>query len=335
MAGSLRDAFGRIADDLRVSVTDRCNLRCRYCIPVEPERWLDRADLATYEELARLVRVAVGLGVRTVRLTGGEPLLRRDLPALVRLLRALPGLDEIALTTNGLLLAEQAAPLAEAGVRRINVSLDTLRPDRFEQITQRGGHDRVLAGLAAARAAGLDPVKVNAVAIRGFNDDELVDFAAWAREHDWHVRFIEYMPLENGPITWTRDRVLGGDEILETIGAVYPLAPRSRPGDPSPATTFAFADGAPGSIGVITSVTAPFCRHCTRVRLTADGKLRNCLFATDETDLLGPLRAGADDAALAALMRGNVAAKGPGGCEAIHATGRALPLTRTMHQIGG
>jgi cyclic pyranopterin phosphate synthase len=335
VAGTLRDAFGRVADDLRVSVTDRCNLRCRYCIPVEPERWLARGDIATYEELARLVRVAVREGVRTVRLTGGEPLLRRDLATLVRLLRAIEGLEEIALTTNGILLAEQAAALAAAGVQRINVSLDTLRPDRFTAITQRGGHEQVLAGLAAARAAGLDPVKVNAVAIRGFNDDELVDFAAWARAHDWHLRFIEYMPLENGPVAWTRERVLGGDEILETIGAVFPLAPLSRPGDPSPATTFRFADGAPGSIGVITSVTAPFCRHCTRLRLTADGKVRNCLFAMDETDLLGPLRAGADDAALAALMRSNVARKGPGGCESIHATGRALPLTRTMHQIGG
>lgn len=331
----LQDTFGRVHDDLRLSVTDKCNLRCRYCIPEEPERWLDRDELLTYEEMTRLVTILATLGVRSVRLTGGEPLLRRGLPDLVAQLAAVPGIDEVALTTNGVLLAEHAEALARAGLARINVSLDTLRPDRFEQISQREGFERVIAGLAAARAAGLDPIKVNAVAMRGFNEDEAVDFARWARTHGYHMRFIEYMPLESGPLTWSRDRVVGGDELLERIVAVFPLTRRSKPGDASPAVTYDFSDGAPGSIGVIPTVTEPFCGSCTRIRLSADGRFRNCLFAGDDTDVRTALRAGASAAALTALFTGSVQAKGAGGCLAIRATGRALPLSRTMHQIGG
>jgi cyclic pyranopterin phosphate synthase len=332
---TLEDTFGRVHDDLRLSVTDKCNLRCRYCIPVEPERWLERGELLTYEEITRLVTVLARQGVKTVRLTGGEPLLRRGLPDLVAQLTAVPGIEQVALTTNGVLLAEHAQALADAGLSRINVSLDSLRPDRFEQISQREGYPQVMEGLAAARAAGLDPIKINAVAMRGFNDDEAVDFAHFAREHDYHVRFIEYMPLEAGPIAWSRERVVGADELLEMIVARFPLTRRTKPGDPSPAVTYGFSDGAPGSIGVIPTVTNPFCGACTRVRLSADGRFRNCLFAGGDTDLRTPLRDGADDAALAALFTGSVQAKGPGGCLAIQATGRALPLSRTMHQIGG
>ncbi len=332
---TLKDTFGRVHDDLRLSVTDKCNLRCRYCIPVEPERWLDRDELLSYEEIARLVTVLATCGVRSVRLTGGEPLLRRGLPGLVAQLMAVPGIDEVSLTTNGILLEEHAQALADAGLTRINVSLDTLRPERFEKISQRDGFERVIAGLAAARAAGLDPIKINAVAMRGFNDDEAVDFARWAREHDYHMRFIEYMPLEAGPIAWSRERVVGAAALLEAIVACFPLTRLSKPGDPSPAVTYGFSDGAPGSIGVIPTVTDPFCANCTRVRLSADGRFRNCLFAGADTDVRTALREGAGDEALIALFTGSVQAKGPGGCLAIQATGRALPLSRTMHQIGG
>jgi cyclic pyranopterin phosphate synthase len=332
---SLTDTFGRVHDDLRLSVTDKCNLRCRYCIPVEPDRWLERAELLTYEEITRLVTVLAACGVRSVRLTGGEPLLRRGLPDLVAQLTAVEGIDEVSLTTNAVLLADHAQALADAGLARINVSLDSLRPERFEQISQREGFDQVLAGLAAARAAGLDPIKINAVAMRGFNDDEAVDFARWAREHGYHMRFIEYMPLESGPVAWSRERVVGADELLEQIVAAFPLTRLTKPGSSSPAVTYGFSDGAPGSIGVIPTVTAPFCNACARVRLSADGRFRNCLFAGGDTDVRTPLRDGASTEDLVALFTGSVTAKGPGGCLAIQATGRALPLSRTMHQIGG
>lgn len=335
MPGALIDRFGRVAEDLRVSVTDKCNLRCRYCIPVEPAAWLAQPTLLSYEEMARVVRILVGLGVRSVRLTGGEPLMRRDVPVLVKLLAGIAELPDLALTTNGTRLVEEAAPLAAAGLRRVNVSLDTLKPERFAALTKRDLHGAVLAGIAAARAAGLGPLKINVVAMRGVNDDEFADFAAWARAEALEVRFIEFMPIEAGQGEWAMQKVVSGHEILERIDARFPLEPRTRPDDPAPAKVFGFRDGAPGGVGVITSVTDPFCAHCTRVRLTADGQFRTCLFSRGETDLRDPLRLGASDAEIAERIVAAVRAKGPGGCLEIHATGKAIPLTRTMHQIGG
>ncbi|MCI0343614.1 MAG: GTP 3',8-cyclase MoaA [Planctomycetales bacterium] len=331
----LRDRFGRVATDLRVSVTDRCNLRCRYCIPHEPAAWFERRELLTFEEIARLVRILASQGVSSVTLTGGEPLLRRGLPDLVRMVVATPGIGDLSLTTNGTRLRELAAPLRAAGLRRATVSLDTLRPERFRAISQRDEHAAVLAGIAAARAAGLAPVKVNAVPLRGVNDDEFVDFAAWSRDTGIPVRFIEYMPLEAGPGEWSLEKVVPGREILAAVGRRFPLVPASGPEDPAPARAYRFADGAPGGIGVIMSVTEPFCRTCTRIRLTSDGKLTTCLYGPDETDLREPLRLGASDEEIAARVREAVLRKRRGGALEVFETRRPIPLVRTMHQIGG
>ncbi|HEV3231099.1 MAG TPA: GTP 3',8-cyclase MoaA, partial [Candidatus Dormibacteraeota bacterium] len=284
----LVDRFGRIADDLRLSVTDRCNFRCVYCMPAEGLRWLPREEVLTFEEQLRLVRLFAALGVRTVRLTGGEPLVRADLPELVAMIAgALPDVD-LSMTTNGHRLGELAEPLARAGLRRVNVSLDSLQAARFHRVTRRDDLPRVLEGLAAADAAGLRPLKINAVMVRGVNDDEAVDFAALARARDWHVRFIEYMPLDAGH-EWTREQVVPSEELLARIDAAYPVRRADEDG-PEPAVRYLFADGAPGSVGFIASVSEPFCGSCNRLRLTADGHFRTCLFALDEVDLRGPLR---------------------------------------------
>ncbi|MFM8999665.1 MAG: GTP 3',8-cyclase MoaA [Actinomycetota bacterium] len=307
--GPLVDGFGRVADDLRISVTDRCNFRCTYCMPAEGLDWLPKADLLTFEELARLLGVFVSLGVRSLKVTGGEPTVRADLPVLVRMFRAAgPELD-ISMTTNGVLLDRLAAPLAEAGLDRVTVSLDSLLRHRFAEMTRRDALERVFAGIAAAEEAGLTPIKINCVVIGGQNEDELVDFARWSRETGHAVRFIEYMPLD-AQQAWERDKVVRSARILETIDAAFPLA-AERP-DAEPATSYRFADGAPGGVGVIASVTEPFCDDCNRVRLTAEGQVRACLFALTETDLRGPLRAGASDDELAELIRGDVAGKWSG-----------------------
>jgi cyclic pyranopterin phosphate synthase len=286
-----------------------------------------------YEEIERLARIAAGLGVRRVRLTGGEPLVRRDLPDLVRRLAAIGSIGDLSLTTNGLLLEGLARPLVAAGLGRINVSLDTLDPLRFTRLTRRPALERVLAGIAAAAAAGLRPIKVNTVVLRGVNDDEIEPLVARARSEGWELRFIEFMPLENGA-TWDRSRVVTGAEIRARISALWPLdADASR--DPhAPATRFRFRDGR-GAVGFIDSVTAPFCSTCSRLRLTSDGHLRVCLYDDDETDLRTPLRAGATDADLAARMRAAVARKGRGGALDLLDAPIAVPLVRTMHQIGG
>ena len=327
-----RDGFGRDHDELRISVTDRCNLRCTYCMPEEPV-WFRREEILSYEEIMRLAKMFVRRGVAKFRITGGEPLLRRGLTGLIRMLAGTPGVEEISLTTNGLLLEKLASELAEAGLQRVNVSLDTLKPERFRALTRRDGLDRVLRGLATAHDVGLRPVKINTVLLRGINDDEITSLAATARDSGWELRFIEFMPLANGG-TWDPSRVVSGPEVRRRIESRWPL--REDPdGDPrAPATRFRFVDGA-GTVGFINSVTAPFCAGCSRMRLTADGHFTTCLYATDELDLKTPLRAGLDDHELEGLVERAVARKGRGGALDILEGQQAIPLTRTMHQIGG
>ena len=327
----LIDGLGRVHDDLRISVTDRCNLRCSYCMPEQPI-WFSRDKLLTFEELNRLVGLAVSAGVRKLRLTGGEPLLRRDLAGLVAMLRSHVGIEDLSLTTNGLLLDRQAAALAKAGLRRINVSLDSLIPQRYAELTRRDGLERALAGIRAAAEAGLTPIKVNAVILRGVNDDEVESLVQRAREQGWELRFIEFMPLENGDV-WRHDEVVRGDELRARIDRRWPIEPAII--DPAaPATRYRFRDGA-GYLGFIDSVTQPFCASCTRLRLTSDGQWRVCLYDDRETDLKALLRSGADDAALLQAMLDGVRAKGRGGALDILESRQPLSRVRTMHQIGG
>jgi cyclic pyranopterin phosphate synthase len=324
----LIDGFGRVADDLRISVTDRCNLRCTYCMPSEGMRWLPRAQILSYEEIDRLVGIFVSLGVHTVRLTGGEPLARRELPVLVEMLAA-RGVPDLSLTTNGVFLAEHAGPLARAGLRRVNVSVDSLLRHRFAEMTRRDALYRVMDGLRAAEAAGLRPIKLNCVVVRGTNDDEIVDFARFARETGYEVRFIEFMPLDADE-GWTREAVVPSREVLDRIDAVYAIEPIEH--GPEPATMWRFLDGAPGAIGVIASVSEPFCASCNRIRITADGQFRTCLFAMEETDLRALLRDGATDAEIAGAIQHAVAAKWAG--HKINDADFARPA-RSMSLIGG
>ncbi|MCB5906198.1 GTP 3',8-cyclase MoaA [Streptomyces pinistramenti] len=326
----LTDRFGRIHTDLRVSLTDRCNLRCTYCMPAEGLDWLPRAAVLTDDEVVRLVRIGTQrLGITEVRLTGGEPLLRRGLPGLIVRLSALDPAPELSLTTNGIGLARSAAALRAAGLSRVNVSLDTLRPERYAEITRRDRITDVLAGLSAARDAGLAPVKVNAVPVRGVNDDEIAELAAFAAEHGYRMRFIESMPLD-AQGAWDRGRMVTAAEILDRLGERFALVPVGRQ-DHAPAEEWRIA-GTDAVVGVIASVTRPFCGGCDRVRLTADGQLRNCLFATGESDLRALLRGGADDAALETAWRTSVAGKGPG--HAINSPEFRRP-ERPMSAIGG
>ncbi|MFI0482959.1 GTP 3',8-cyclase MoaA [Actinomadura sp. 9N215] len=298
--GPLIDTFGRVAGDLRISVIDKCNLRCTYCMPAEGLPWLGRDEILTVDEIDRLARLFHTLGAREFKITGGEPTVRRELPEIVGRVCALPNVD-VSVTTNGLTLDRLAGPLREAGLNRVTVSLDSLMRHRYAEMTRRDAFAKVEAGLKAAREADFDVVKINCVVIRGTNDDEAVAFARLARDHGHDVRFIEYMPLD-AEQSWERDKVVPGEEILETIAAEYPLEPVTQDA-PQPATSFRFADGAPGTIGVIPSVTSPFCESCNRMRVTAEGAFRVCLFALEETDLRGPMRAGADDAELERLIR--------------------------------
>jgi cyclic pyranopterin phosphate synthase len=299
----LTDGHGRQIGDVRISVTDRCNFRCQYCMPAEGLPWLDREAVLRFEEIERLVGLLADMGVRDLRLTGGEPLVRRDFPALVGMLA--PLVDDLAITTNGFLLERDAAALVAAGVRgrgiRFNVSIDSLQRDRFFEMTRRDALDRVLRGLRTlARFPEAHPIKVNAVAMRGFTEDEAIPFARFAREHPYEVRFIEFMPLDAGH-TWTPDSVLTGDEVRAAIHAVYPL--EAEPREPhATARVYRFADGQ-GRIGFINPVSEPFCGDCDRIRITAEGKLRTCLFSLNETDLRGPMRAGATDDDLEQVIR--------------------------------
>ncbi|CAN3983579.1 GTP 3',8-cyclase MoaA [Kitasatospora purpeofusca] len=299
----LLDTFGRRAVDLRVSLTDRCNLRCTYCMPEQGLQWLAKPDLLTDEEIVRLVTVAVrDLGVQEVRFTGGEPLLRPGLVGIVQACAALDPRPELSLTTNGIGLARTAAALRAAGLDRVNVSLDTLDPDTFHTLTRRHRHQDVLDGLAAAEAAGLTPVKLNAVLMRGVNEDEAPALLAWCLERGYELRFIEQMPLD-AQHGWDRSSMITAEEILDRLSARFDLTPEpSTTRGAAPAERW-LVDGGPGRVGVIASVTRPFCRACDRTRLTADGQVRDCLFATGETDLRSALRSGADDAELAARWR--------------------------------
>jgi cyclic pyranopterin phosphate synthase len=326
----LVDSFGRRHNNLRLSVTDRCNLRCTYCMP-EEVTFLDRRELLSFEEMATFVRAVVTLGIDKVRLTGGEPLMRKDLPTLVRQLAGIPELHDIGLTTNGLLLADLARPLFDAGLRRLNVSLDTLDAGRFRQLARRDGLEATLAGLAAAKAAGYSPIKLNAVAVRGFIEHDAVPLANYCREHGFELRFIEYMPIGAEP--WERQKCVTASELIDLLEAgVGPLGPAGDYDPSAPAMEFEYADGG-GRVGIIASVSRPFCQSCNRLRLTADGQLRNCLFATDELDVKRLLRADPYDAdAIRDAVRRSVAAKGPG--HEINSAKFVKP-TRTMHAIGG
>jgi GTP 3',8-cyclase len=326
----LFDGHGRRISDLRVSVTDRCNFRCQYCMPAEGLPWLERAEVLSFEEIERLVAVMAPMGVTDLRLTGGEPLVRREFPRLVSMLARVPGIDDLSLTTNGYLLERDADALVEAGITRVNVSIDSLQKDRFFQITRRDSLPQVLRGLEAiARHERVWPIKVNAVALRGFTEEEAIPFAEFARSTSFQVRFIEFMPLD-GDHAWSVDQVLTGDELREIIARVHPL--EEAPREPhATARVFRFADGQ-GEIGFINPVSEPFCADCNRIRLTADGKLRTCLFSLHETDLREPLRSGASDAELQEIIRAAVWRK-----ELKHRVGepgfRQPP--RTMSAIGG
>ncbi|TML64255.1 MAG: GTP 3',8-cyclase MoaA [Actinobacteria bacterium] len=327
MAGPLVDSFGRTVRDLRVSVTDRCNFRCSYCMPEEGMQWMPRDDLLTYEELARVARVCVErFGFDGVRITGGEPTVRAHLPVLVGMLAALD--VDVAMTTNGATLPLLADDLRRAGLRRVNISCDSLRRDRFAAITRRDALPQVLEGIDAALAAGFDPVKVNVVTMRGVNDDEAVDFAAFGRERGVVVRFIEFMPLDADG-AWSMEKVVPAAETVAAVDAVFPLEPVAH--GPEPATRWRYRDGG-GEIGAIASVTQPFCDNCDRVRLTADGQFRTCLFATDELDLRALLRSGATDDELAGALAAAVGAKWAG-----HRIGQVTFVrpARSMSQIGG
>lgn len=328
-AGRLVDTFGRVHNNLRISVTDRCNLRCVYCMP-EEVTFIDRRELLTFEEIAHFVQVAVPLGINKIRLTGGEPLMRRDLHKLVALLHAIPGIHDLGLTTNGLLLAEHAAALYDAGLRRLNVSLDTLDPDRFRQITRRDGLEQTVHGLLEAKRLGFRPIKVNAVAVRGFIEHDLIPLANFCREHGFEFRLIEYMPIGAEP--WERDKVFFAHEIIDLLERqIAPLLPAPDYDPRAPAMDFDYADGG-GRVGLIASVSRPFCHRCNRLRLTADGKLRHCLFALEETDVKSLLRDGRDDAALQQAIRRTVWSKWEG--HEIN-TARFVKPSRTMHAIGG
>ncbi len=325
------DGHGRRIDDLRVSVTDRCNFRCQYCMPAEGLTWLERDGVMAFEEITRLVALFAQLGVRSVRLTGGEPLVRRGFPDLCAMLAATPGLEDLSVTTNGYLLARDAEALVAAGVKRFNVSIDSLQRDRFFQMTRRDALPQVLAGLEALAAQpGVGRIKVNAVALRGFTEEEVLPFARFAREHPFEVRFIEFMPLDADQ-SWTPGSVLSGEELRALIGAEFPLEEEER--EPSAtARTYRFADGAPGRLGFIDPVSHPFCSDCNRIRLTADGKLRTCLFSLGETDLLTPLRAGASDDELEVVLREAVWRKELK--HRVNEPGFQQPA-RTMSAIGG
>ncbi|HMC81769.1 MAG TPA: GTP 3',8-cyclase MoaA [Candidatus Polarisedimenticolia bacterium] len=326
------DTYGRVHRSLRLSVTDRCNFRCPYCMPARDVIFQPREDILTYEEFETLVRLGVALGVRDVRITGGEPLLRRDVDRLVRRLARIEGLEDLSLTTNGFYLKSLAGPLKAAGLRRINVSLDTLRRDRFRALTGVDGLPGLLEGLDAAEAAGLTPIKVNAVLMRGVNDDEILDFVEWSRQRGFGFRFIELMPIGGGPVRGAQ-HLVPGREVKAKVEERYPLRPRSDVDASAPARTYIFSDGR-GEIGFINPVTEPFCADCDRLRITADGKIRNCLFDEGELDLRGPLREGASLGELEALWRSAVRNKGAGGCLDLAGYAEKEPA-RKMWQIGG
>jgi cyclic pyranopterin phosphate synthase len=331
LGGPLIDTLGRVHTSLRISVTDRCNIRCFYCMPEENVRFRPRHELLSFEEITRLARVMADLGVNKLRLTGGEPLVRAELPKLVEQLAAIPGIAEIAMTTNGILLAEQARALKDAGLTRVNISLDAMTEETFRRISRRDGLDRVLAGIHAAKEVGFSPIRLNTVAIKGITEPEIPALAQFAKKEGMELRFIEFMPLDADE-HWSNSQVLTGEEIRRSIEeAIGPLEPANRPDPSQPAVDFNYADGS-GSVGFINPVSQPFCHDCNRLRVTAEGQLRNCLFSTVEWDARALLRGNASDVELAQLIRDCVRAKKPG--HGIDSQDFIRP-ERAMYQIGG
>lgn len=324
----LVDSFGRVVRKMRISVTDRCNFRCVYCMPEGDIPWLPKDHLLTFEEICRVTAVAARLGVDNLRLTGGEPLVRREIPTLVRMLRAVPGVRKIAMTTNAYYLPQYAEALKEAGLDGVNISLDTLDREKFYEMTRRDYFDQVIEGIEAATRAGLAPVKINAVIMRGYNDDEIPRFLEWGRRKGLQIRFIEFMPL-NGDGPWSRDRVVPVDELLAKAREVGEFEAKGN--DPSaPAREYAFKDG--GEFGIIPTISKPFCGQCDRIRLTADGKIRNCLFALEEHDVRDVIRSGGSDDDLVDALLKSVWAKWEG--HMVNQAGFVKP-ERAMYAIGG
>ena len=327
----LVDTFGRLHDNLRISVTDRCNIRCFYCMPEDGVKFMPRQEILSFEEIARVARVAVSMGVRKLRLTGGEPLLRKDLPVLIEKLTAIPGVEDIALTTNAVLLSDQAADLYKAGLRRLNVHLDTLDRDRFFQITRRDDLDKVMAGIDTALALGFGPIKINAVAVKNLVEPDIVPLARFGRERGIEIRYIEFMPLDSQGI-WDKAKVLLQDDMLRLLATeIGPLEEIPDRDPRAPASEYRFSDGV-GRVGFISSVSHPFCLNCNRIRLTSDGKLRYCLFAIEETDVKGLLRSDASDDEIRTTIRETVSRKWIG--HEINSQKFVAP-PRPMYSIGG
>ncbi|MDQ2775668.1 MAG: GTP 3',8-cyclase MoaA [Acidobacteriota bacterium] len=330
LSGPLLDTYGRVHSDLRISVTDRCNIRCFYCMPEQGAEFAPISSLLTFGQITHFVRRTVALGVRKIRLTGGEPLLRPKLPELIAALNEIPGIEDLALTTNGVLLADAAKPLYDAGLRRLNVHLDTLDRERFRTITRRDDLGRVLAGIEAAQRAGFKRIKLNAVALKGLTEPDIIPIVRFARERNFEARFIEFMPLDAQQL-WALDRVLTADQMIEMLALDFgPLTPVPDADPRAPATEYQFADG--HRVGFIASVSRPFCLNCNRLRLTADGRLRNCLFARDETDISSLLRQPDSDGSLEAAIRLSVWRKWAG--HDINRTSFVAPQ-RPMYSIGG
>ncbi len=331
ISGPLIDRFGRVHTNLRVSVTDRCNIRCFYCMPQANVRFLPRSEILTFEEIARFVSVCARMGIRKVRLTGGEPLVRAELPRLVQLLAAIPGIEDLAMTTNGLLLAEQADALRRAGLQRLNISLDAMHEETFQKISRRSGLHKVLAGIEAACSAGFRRIRLNAVAIRGITEPEIIPLAEFARQRNLELRFIEFMPLD-ADHNWQPSQVLSGYEIRAILEEHFgPLKPSGREDPSQPAIDYAYQDGA-GTVGFINPVTQPFCNTCNRLRITAEGQVRNCLFSTVEWDARRLLREGGSDEQIAELLHACVGSKKPG--HGIDQPEFVRPA-RAMFEIGG
>jgi GTP 3',8-cyclase len=331
MAQNLIDGFGRIHDSLRISVTDRCNIRCFYCMPEEATDFAPRQEILTFEEIEHFVRVAASLGVNKLRLTGGEPLLRRDMPKLIERLSAIPGINDIALTTNAVVLEQHAQALHDAGLNRLNIHLDTLDRERFKQITRRDDLPRVLAGIDAAVRVGFQQIKLNIVAVKGLIEPDILPMAHYCRERGFEPRFIEFMPLDAQHL-WDRSKVLLADDIIAILSRdISPLVEVPDRDLRAPATDFAYADGG-GKVGFVASVSKPFCLNCNRLRLTSDGKIRYCLFAIEETDVKHLLRSGAPDEEIAAALKQNVSEKWIG--HQINST-KFIPPPRPMYSIGG
>ena len=326
----LVDGMGRTIVNLRISVTDRCNFRCTYCMPADNVEFMERSNLLSFEEIRRVVTVVSGLGINRIRLTGGEPLMRKDLPTLIKMINEVEGINDVALTTNAFFLKDQAQSLSDAGLKRLNVSLDALDPEKFRDVNRRDCLQSVLDGLDTARKVGFKSIKINAVAVRNFSESEIMGLIEYGRSDGFEVRFIEFMPLDSDK-AWERDKVLFGHEIVELIKEKYELVPVDNSLEIGPASEYTFADGK-GKIGIITAVSNPFCDHCNRIRMTADGKLRPCLFSTDETNLKEMIRSGESDANIAEKIRQAVLIKEPG--HKINLDDFERP-DRAMHAIGG